>query len=163
MTEREAFEAWRRANIETTWKSNGSELWAAWQAALAAQPEPVAWRSTDTKPPESVPVWLFEDGRIWIGTYEYDSDGWCFTNAYGHQFYGETGWQSPDAEWDDDYKPTHWMPLPEPPGAAAPPVRTLTDEEIDCIPFDGYGDEDLGDGVALRKFARAIEAAVRKP
>jgi hypothetical protein len=33
--------------------------------------------------------------------------GWFWANCYG-DIHG-------DADWDDDYRPTHWQPLPQPP------------------------------------------------
>lgn len=73
------------------------------------------WMPIETVP-EEVPVWLYEKGRtIWVGTHEYDSDGWCFTNTYGAHYFNDGKWVTDTADWDDDYQPTHWMPLPEPP------------------------------------------------
>jgi hypothetical protein len=99
-----------------------------YKAMLAAAPsvEPPAvelpawpWRLiADEKPPEGVPVWLadVEAGDIWCGTFEFEDEGWNFTNTYGQHFYFD-GWKTDTAEWDDDYKPTHWMPLPPLPAA----------------------------------------------
>lgn len=73
------------------------------------------WRTIETAPPEDTPIWLYEDGRIWIGTYIYEGEGWMFTNCYGSQFWDGSKWDCSDAELDDDYRPTHWMPLPSAP------------------------------------------------
>ena len=66
--------------------------------------------------PEDTPIWLYEKGRgIWIGTFSND-DGWVFTNCYGNQYMNSDGkWDTDTADFDDDYAPTHWMPLPKAP------------------------------------------------
>ena len=68
----------------------------------------------DNLPPLGVPVWLREDNRIWVGgRAEGDNgDGWLWGNTYGSFWSVADGWGG-DIETDDDYKPTHWMRLPE--------------------------------------------------
>jgi hypothetical protein len=77
------------------------------------------WRLvSESKPPEDVAVWLYEKDRgAWIGTFSHpDAEGWCFTRCYAMPYMStEGGWDCVDAEWDDDYAPTHWMPLPAAP------------------------------------------------
>ena len=76
-------------------------------------------KCSDRTPPESQPVWLWDGNRLWIGAYEYCNDdpgGWFYGMGYGERwnsFYAR--WELMDNDWDDDYQPTHWMPLPEPP------------------------------------------------
>ncbi len=96
--------------------------------ALSAAPVPVppGWIAVfDKMPPEDVPCWLYEKERgAWVGGWSSDSDGWLWHNCYGSQFLDTDGeWDSIDAEADDDYQPTHWMPLPPPPGIAASPEK----------------------------------------
>ena len=77
----------------------------------------------DQTPPEGVPVWFYSGTHIWVGCYEYSDDaepaGWFFGNTYGSHFWSKTegAWDKMDNEWDDDYKVSHWMPLPNPPEA----------------------------------------------
>lgn len=69
------------------------------------------------------PVWLYEPERgVWIGERADDADGWLWGNCYGSEFWSEESgsWWASDNEVDDDYQPTHWHPLPAPPGEAAP-------------------------------------------
>lgn len=78
-----------------------------------------AWVPTaDTArlPDEGVPVWVYEDGRFYIACRVYDSEGWLWARCYGLPYLDKQGkWQCIDAELDDDYQPTIWQPLPEPP------------------------------------------------
>lgn len=88
----------------------------------------VAWRPpdmtsiwqpvrADNLPPLDEIVWLW-DGRImWIGGRADDSDGWLWANTYGRAWHDGKKWHG-DLETDDDYKPTHWMRMPQPPSAA---------------------------------------------
>jgi hypothetical protein len=71
-------------------------------------------------PPEGIPVWLFQHDRVspWVGAYEYcgdDPGGWFYGNTYGSEYWDGSNWKAFDNEWDDEYRPTHWMPLPDPP------------------------------------------------
>jgi hypothetical protein len=80
------------------------------------------WRNVDECLPEfDVPVWLFEPGRnIWIGARSHEVEGWLWGNCYGAAYSRPDGtWDSDTNECDDDYQPTHWMPLPGVPAIAA--------------------------------------------
>jgi len=61
-------------------------------------------------------VWLYAPGTegMWVGGRADDADGWLWANAYGTMWWNGQRWDA-DLETDDDYKPTHWMPLPTPP------------------------------------------------
>ncbi len=75
------------------------------------------WRRVeDGLPPIGVPVWLYvpDLGQPMLGSREDGEDGWCWCRCYGEPWY-DKGWHISDAEQDDDYHPSHWMPLPEPP------------------------------------------------
>ena len=83
-----------------------------------------AWVSVETDlPPMGRPVWIYEPGHgIFIGARGDLGEGeWMWGHCYGDYFYSETSrgvgvWRTHTNETDDDYRPTHWMPLPEPPG-----------------------------------------------
>lgn len=82
------------------------------QALLA--PTGSMWRSCADDPPEmDRPVFLFEEGRgMWIGGRgEVEFGMWCWGNAYGTAWHNGKQWDA-EIECDDDYKPTHWIPLP---------------------------------------------------
>jgi hypothetical protein len=90
---------------------------------LDARASGPTWISIEQrKPPEDEPVWLWGATEgLWIGTFSYpDADGWCFTKCYRVPSFIDGKWDSEEAEWDDDYAPTHWMPLPVPPVKDAP-------------------------------------------
>lgn len=74
-------------------------------------------RIADKLPDLDIPVWLWgpNDG-IWIGARTDDGDGYLWGLSYGSQYRDNDGWKSEDLE-TDDYRPTHWMPLPNIPGA----------------------------------------------
>ena len=70
-------------------------------------------------------VWLYENGNIYIGCRsDVDNEGWLWCKTYdAAEFrralkkYGTgygTGWDMAP-EFDDDYKPSHWQPLPNQP------------------------------------------------
>ena len=67
-------------------------------------------------------VWLYENGRIFIGCRShFDNEGWLWCRADEPAEYRQAlkekfgdGWDMAP-ESDDDYKPTYWMPLPKPP------------------------------------------------
>lgn len=73
-------------------------------------------------PEMGVPVWLYQPGRgIWIGGRgEVNAEeGWLWGNSHGDcsSTASQDGllWHSHTLEVDDDYQPTHWMLLPQPP------------------------------------------------
>lgn len=76
-------------------------------------------KCSERTPDEGVPVWLWDGKKVWIGAHEYCNDdpgGWLFGMGYGPNystFYAR--WELDSNDWDDDYQPTHWMPLPDPP------------------------------------------------
>ena len=69
------------------------------------------WRPMDSAPLDGTPILLFLRWRCQIGA-------WLpyFDRSY------PMAWQDPIAggvlvrEWKDDPEPTHWQPLPQPPG-----------------------------------------------
>lgn len=73
-----------------------------------------AWvRCEDRHPALGEIVWLWEEGRgPWIGSRDNpDNEGWLWGNAYGTMWHNGVKWDA-DVEHDDEYKPTHWQPLP---------------------------------------------------
>lgn len=96
---------------------------------------------SEGNPPEDVPVWLAQGDRVWIGTFNQEPEGWVFTNCYNSQFWTDEKWDCNEAEFDDDYAPTHWKHLPTPPSAmlnAAPhpaaPTQVETQRKTDARP-----------------------------
>lgn len=55
--------------------------------------------------------WLWDGKRCWIGARIQEDDGWLWGNSYGSFWWDGKQWQG-EIEEDDDYRPTHWMPLP---------------------------------------------------
>lgn len=78
---------------------------------------------TEQLPDIDVPVWLHEPGRgIWIGARADDSDGWLWGASYSGAIYQDNAtragcWEIRDLEIDNDYRPTFWMAMPDPPDA----------------------------------------------
>lgn len=78
------------------------------------------WIPIEQKLPEiDQIVWLYNANTYipWIGgRAEDDSDDehifWYWGNTYGSFWHNGVYW-SGDIEIDEDYQPTHWMPLPE--------------------------------------------------
>ncbi|MGS0941595.1 DUF551 domain-containing protein [Pseudomonas luteola] len=80
------------------------------------------WISVKDKLPEiGVPVWLYEPGCTpWIGWRGEDGEFWLWGNCYGSGYEYQAGeWISVDLIIDDDYQPTHWQPLPDPPSLSS--------------------------------------------
>lgn len=79
------------------------------------------WQPIESAPDET-PVWLCENGTIWIGERVFDGDGWLWGNTYMAVYQHPDGtWASSDNDVDDNYQPTHWQPLPAPPSAQEKP------------------------------------------
>lgn len=79
-------------------------------------------KCSESLPPFNIPVWLAQKDtpKIFIGLRDDgDADGWVWCKSYYVPYFSEPKqeWESDDAEFDDDYQPTHWMPLPTPPRA----------------------------------------------
>ena len=92
--------------------------------AYLAPTIPDGWISViDKRPPEDLPVWLYEHGRgIWVGSWSEAEEGWLWHNCYStYHLDKDDQWAAYDMEQDDDYQPTHWMPLPSPPAAVKEP------------------------------------------
>jgi hypothetical protein len=116
---------------------------------LFAAPPAQAWMPIETAPKDGTSIILGEAGSPNV---------WC-----------DCRWQKMTRvadRWESfvgavRINPTHWQLKPLPPTVAhVAPAPTLTDDQIDCIPFDCHA-EDLADGIALREFARAIEAVIK--
>ena len=77
---------------------------------------PHGWAAVcdDNLPPLDEIVWLWDGQRIWIGGRADDCDGWLWGNTYGTVWHNGAKWEG-DLETDEEYKPTHWMPMPDPP------------------------------------------------
>lgn len=68
----------------------------------------------DGHPPIRVPVWLWDGERIWIGARDWVSHNeWLYGHCYSSYGIDEGKWRTFDIEFDDDYRPTHWKPLPK--------------------------------------------------
>ncbi len=78
-----------------------------------------AWMPTaDTArlPALDAPVWLYEGGIAYIGCRTDGGEGWLWAKCYFMPYLSQSGtWTLVDADIDDDYQPTLWQPLPEPP------------------------------------------------
>lgn len=76
-----------------------------------------AWVQTAERLPDmDLPVWLYENGFVFIGCRGDCGEGWLWAQCYVvPSFNAQGAWQSVGAEADDDYQPTLWQPLPEPP------------------------------------------------
>ena len=69
--------------------------------------------SENNLPPLDEIVWLWDGKRIWIGGCTDDGDGWLWGNTCGRAWH--TGTKREGKLDLDDYKPTHWLPMPQPP------------------------------------------------
>lgn len=67
------------------------------------------WQTIDTAPLDGTSVLLSCDGTVFEGEYHADANGWWLANS------------DPTDYWDGQVFPTHWMPLPLPPGAPIMP------------------------------------------
>jgi len=80
-----------------------------------------AWiRINDRLPELEQLVFLWDGKDIWIGDRSYlaEAEGWVWTNTNNRFGWDENKhyWDW-DSEYDDEYKPTHWHPLPVPSAA----------------------------------------------
>ncbi len=68
--------------------------------------------------PVGVPMWLHQEGRaIWIGGKDaVDYETWLWGNCYDNYWHDGAEWKG-DIECDDDYQPTLFMLLPQPPNS----------------------------------------------
>ena len=79
---------------------------AAFDAAIAAlRAQPAGWLPIETAPKERTPMIVV----LGILTSGYVTDPWCV-------WWQEDAWQ----RWPHKEAPTHWMPLPPPPGQEQP-------------------------------------------
>lgn len=76
-------------------------------------------KCTDKLPPLDVPVWVIEGGNPYMAALiEVDSEegyGYSWGRVYGEPYLHDGVWSAPAIEYDDDYNPALWMPLPSPP------------------------------------------------
>lgn len=136
---------------------------AAWHAAAlhqvdgahpqAAQPEAVAWRPIETAPQDGY-LMCYEDGAYRL---KLRHEGKWLDTAYagiecapwGDVAVGADAQRILDMRADAGrYKlvvrdgccenPTHWMPLPEPPGLAAPPTEPQAAQQPEAYVFAGW-------------------------
>ena len=81
------------------------------------------WISIEDRLPElERPVWMYVDNRIMMGCRsEIEYKTWLWCRLHDIPYYSEHYKDMYGYPWDfdpisdDDYQPTHWMPLPEPP------------------------------------------------
>jgi hypothetical protein len=120
-----AFESWWEDNAMQVGSSRSDfeQCWAT--AVLAARP---AWQPIETAPKDGAMILLARNQRVTLGHWEPEhwptaSEHHASTGEYLGQF--ETGqcdeayWASEDGGFTEEEPPSHWMPLPTPPGAAA--------------------------------------------
>lgn len=83
------------------------------RAALSDfESQPSGWISVESQLPElGIPVWLHENGRIYVGGRSDEGEGWLWGNCYGSHYMDDGVWKC-DIEIDDEYEPTMWMALP---------------------------------------------------
>lgn len=78
------------------------------------------WLAVSTElPAVGAVVWLWDGKKMWIGGRDFvDCDTWLWGNAYSSPWWDGGRWDG-DIECDDDYQPTHWKGLPNPPNDPA--------------------------------------------
>jgi hypothetical protein len=90
----------------------------SWRQSYCPHCLPSDWQKISERMPPLDWLCHFWDGhQSWIGFRSSDADGsgaWAFTNSYCHFWWNGDSWAG-DAEWDDDYKPTHWRAITPPP------------------------------------------------
>lgn len=91
------------------------------QVGVGSSDSPAWVRCEDRLPELGEIVWLWEEGRgPWIGSRDDAGEGWLWGKAYGSIWHTGEKWDA-DVEQDDDYKPSHWMPLPPMPNGPHEP------------------------------------------
>ena len=85
------------------------------------------WQPIETAPRDGTHIlgWVPSayNGMVPFGEQQAPPDEWYCTSLYWHQddtFPGVCGWRLSECgfeNYNDECSPTHWMPLPEPPGA----------------------------------------------
>lgn len=81
------------------------------------------WIKVDDKLPNlETPVWMYLGDKIKMGCRSnYGGEGWLWCALEYGPYYNEYYIEKYGHPWDfcpisdDDYQPTHWMPLPKPP------------------------------------------------
>jgi hypothetical protein len=72
-------------------------------------------KTSDELPITGVPVWAYEGSQPYLAELDHIDEGLAWVRVYGEPYMVDGTWYSPDTEYDDDYNPTHWQYLPEPP------------------------------------------------
>ncbi len=102
----------------TRYASDDFQAGAEWAYRLLSD-QGLRWVSVDERKPDTVGdtdwslnVLAICDGKLMVMSYGYidgegEESGWVWANCYGDI--------NGDSEWDGDYSPTHWMPLPQSP------------------------------------------------
>ena len=77
----------------------------------------IGWQKcSDRMPAEDEVVFWYEPARrppIFIGVYADNPEvGLVVTRTYEEPIFFNGIWYADDAEWDNDYQPTHWHPFP---------------------------------------------------
>jgi hypothetical protein len=74
---------------------------------------------------ENVLVWNNNELEVMTYCRGYDDD-----NEWGYYWANAHGDINGDAEWDDNYAPTHWMPLPSAPEILKPDEKNIKENFI---------------------------------
>jgi hypothetical protein len=77
-----------------------------------------SWISVNDKLPNPGEAVLLWDGsRGMLGSYESmaDAEGWVWCRSYSAPYWNGSRWQSDAAEYDNEYRITHWCRLDAPP------------------------------------------------
>lgn len=90
------------------------------------------WRLiAEELPPNETPVWLWDGTHCFIGEHVYDGGWWLFAKCFHVPWWDQDyGWRADDSE-TDDYAPTHWRPLPQPPNRRWDTRKAKTPDVID--------------------------------
>jgi hypothetical protein len=95
------------------------------------------WRLiAEELPPNETPVWLWDGTHCFIGEHVYDGGGWLFATCFHVPWWDQDyGWRADDSE-TDDYAPTHWRPLPQPPNRRWNARKAKTPDVLDPDDYD---------------------------